>query len=168
MTERPAWWRSGIVLPRGRERFAASIDWSLKYPLASVLLAASIPLLGFASVSTLTAQFFPVLTVIKCTSGLKCRGAPVLRQPWSLFASSMRISVQNLSSDGLIGLSAKSARLLLQPAFQQAQCTRLGGRHGAHARRKPDQRANTPSTENLIVSTLKHRSSFWVLIRVHP
>ena len=43
MTERPAWWRSGIVLPRARERFAASIDWSLKYPLASVLLAASIP-----------------------------------------------------------------------------------------------------------------------------
>ena len=59
MTERPTWWRSGIVLPRARERFAASIDWSLKYPLASVLLAASIPLLGFASVSTLTAQFFP-------------------------------------------------------------------------------------------------------------
>ena len=59
MTERPEWWRSGIVLPRARERFAASIDWSLKYPLASVLLAASIPLLGFASVSTLTAQFFP-------------------------------------------------------------------------------------------------------------
>ncbi len=59
MTERPAWWRSGVVLSRARERFAASIDWSLKYPLASVLLAASIPLLGFASVSTLTAQFFP-------------------------------------------------------------------------------------------------------------
>ncbi|MEC9214387.1 MAG: efflux RND transporter permease subunit, partial [Pseudomonadota bacterium] len=59
MTERPAWWRSGIVLPGVRERFAASIDWSLKYPLASVLLAVSIPLLGFASVSTLTAQFFP-------------------------------------------------------------------------------------------------------------
>ena len=59
ITERPAWWRSGIVLHRARERFAASIDWSLKYPLASVLLAASIPLLGFASVSTLTAQFFP-------------------------------------------------------------------------------------------------------------
>ena len=59
MTEGLAWWRSGIVLPRARERFAASIDWSLKYPLASVLLAASIPLLGFASVSTLTAQFFP-------------------------------------------------------------------------------------------------------------
>ncbi len=59
ITERPAWWRSGIVLYRARERFAASIDWSLKYPLASVLLAASIPLLGFASVSTLTAQFFP-------------------------------------------------------------------------------------------------------------
>ena len=59
MIEGLAWWRSGIVLPRARERFAASIDWSLKYPLASVLLAASIPLLGFASVSTLTAQFFP-------------------------------------------------------------------------------------------------------------
>ncbi|MEC8526117.1 MAG: efflux RND transporter permease subunit, partial [Pseudomonadota bacterium] len=59
MTERPAWWRSGIVLTGARERFAASIDWSLKYPLASVLLAVSIPLLGFASVSTLTAQFFP-------------------------------------------------------------------------------------------------------------
>ena len=59
MTERPTWWRSGIVLPKTRERFAASVDWSLKYPLASVLLAASIPLLGLASVSTLTAQFFP-------------------------------------------------------------------------------------------------------------
>ncbi len=56
---RAAWWRSGIVLPRAKEAFASSIDWSLKYPLASILLAVSVPILGFASVSTLTAQFFP-------------------------------------------------------------------------------------------------------------
>lgn len=59
ISERPTWWRSGIVLQRGKTWFASSIDWSLNYPLASVVLAASIPLLGFASVSTLTAQFFP-------------------------------------------------------------------------------------------------------------
>ena len=59
LSENPTWWRSGIVLPRTKDLFAASIDWSLKYPMASVLLAASIPLLGFASVSTLTEQFFP-------------------------------------------------------------------------------------------------------------
>ena len=59
MSEKAAWWRSGIVLTKTREVFASSVDWSLKYPLASVLLAASIPMLGFASVSTLTAQFFP-------------------------------------------------------------------------------------------------------------
>ena len=59
LSENPTWWRSGIVLPRAKDLFSASIDWSLKYPIASVLLAASIPLLGFASVSTLTAQFFP-------------------------------------------------------------------------------------------------------------
>lgn len=59
VSEKATWWRSGIVLTKTREVFASSIDWSLKYPLASVLLAGSIPLLGFASVSTLTAQFFP-------------------------------------------------------------------------------------------------------------
>lgn len=59
MSEKATWWRSGIVLTKTREVFASSVDWSLKYPLASVLLAASIPLLGFTSVSTLTAQFFP-------------------------------------------------------------------------------------------------------------
>ena len=59
VTENAAWWKTGIVLPRMRNLFARSIDWSLKYPLASVLLALSLPLLGFASVSTLTAQFFP-------------------------------------------------------------------------------------------------------------
>lgn len=59
VSEKPRWWRSGIVLIKSRAVFVASIDWSLKYPLASVLLAAAIPLLGFVSVSTLTAQFFP-------------------------------------------------------------------------------------------------------------
>ncbi len=59
MVENPRWWQSGIVSPPMRTAFAASIQWSLKYPLASVLLASALPLLGFASLSTLTGQFFP-------------------------------------------------------------------------------------------------------------
>jgi multidrug efflux pump subunit AcrB len=39
--------------------FTKSIDWSLRYPLASVLIAGSIPVLGFVSSATLTNQFFP-------------------------------------------------------------------------------------------------------------
>ena len=57
--EGPRWYRTGITMPRLSNAFARSIDWSLANPLASILLAGSIPLLGFISSSTLTQQFFP-------------------------------------------------------------------------------------------------------------
>ncbi|MDG2163400.1 MAG: efflux RND transporter permease subunit, partial [Gammaproteobacteria bacterium] len=55
----PAWWRTGIRAPNLVNAFTKSIDWSLRYPLASVLIAGSIPVLGFVSSATLTNQFFP-------------------------------------------------------------------------------------------------------------
>ena len=59
MSQSPAWWRTGISAPSVVSAFTKSIDWSLRYPLASVLIAGSIPVLGFVSSATLTNQFFP-------------------------------------------------------------------------------------------------------------
>ncbi|SNS84470.1 efflux RND transporter permease subunit [Tropicimonas sediminicola] len=39
--------------------FSASIRWSLAHPLKSIAISLILPLLGFASLPTLTAQFFP-------------------------------------------------------------------------------------------------------------
>lgn len=47
---------SGGHLARG---FRTSLEWAMRYPLASVALALVLPVLGFASAGTLTAQFFP-------------------------------------------------------------------------------------------------------------
>ncbi|MDB2316592.1 efflux RND transporter permease subunit [Luminiphilus sp.] len=59
ISQSPAWWRTGISVPSMVTVFTKSIDWSLRYPLASVLIAGSIPVLGFVSAATLTNQFFP-------------------------------------------------------------------------------------------------------------
>ena len=59
ISQSPAWWRTGISAPSVVTAFTKSIDWSLRYPLASALIAGSIPVLGFVSAATLTNQFFP-------------------------------------------------------------------------------------------------------------
>ncbi|CTQ48534.1 efflux RND transporter permease subunit [Jannaschia donghaensis] len=56
---RGAWLRSGIPAgPVGRV-FAASLRWSGRNPIRSIVLAMVLPVLGFACLPLLTAQFFP-------------------------------------------------------------------------------------------------------------
>lgn len=47
---------SGGVLANG---FRFTLVWAMRYPLASIALALVLPVLGFASAGTLSAQFFP-------------------------------------------------------------------------------------------------------------
>ena len=54
-----AWWQTGIELPRLGALFRQSLDWSLSNPKLSILAAAALPVIGFLSFPTLTAQFFP-------------------------------------------------------------------------------------------------------------
>ncbi|MFM2044540.1 MAG: hypothetical protein RLY86_3116 [Pseudomonadota bacterium] len=49
----------GLSFPRLSGAFAASIRWSLRRPVQSVLLSLVLPVAGFAAFPTLTAQFFP-------------------------------------------------------------------------------------------------------------
>ncbi|MBT8474164.1 MAG: efflux RND transporter permease subunit, partial [Alphaproteobacteria bacterium] len=49
----------GISAPRLAKVFAGTIRWSVNHPVKSIALALILPLLGFASFPTLTAQFFP-------------------------------------------------------------------------------------------------------------
>ncbi|GAB5414083.1 MAG: efflux RND transporter permease subunit [Congregibacter sp.] len=53
------WWETGVPSGAMGHWLTASLDWSIANPLASVLLALSLPLAGFMSFGTLTAQFFP-------------------------------------------------------------------------------------------------------------
>ena len=50
---------SGISMPRAARVFAASLRWSVRNPVKSVALSLILPVIGFASFPTLTAQFFP-------------------------------------------------------------------------------------------------------------
>lgn len=50
---------SGIAIPAMGRAFRTSIDWSLRNPGLSVLFACILPVMGFVSFPTLTAQFFP-------------------------------------------------------------------------------------------------------------
>lgn len=50
---------SGITIPALARAFRASIDLSLRNPGLSVLFACILPVIGFVSLPTLTAQFFP-------------------------------------------------------------------------------------------------------------
>ena len=49
----------GISAPGLAKVFAGTIRWSVNHPVKSIALALILPLLGFASFPTLTAQFFP-------------------------------------------------------------------------------------------------------------
>lgn len=56
---RSASWSNGISGGFIAKTFRASLVLAMQYPLASVALALVLPVLGFVSASTLTAQFFP-------------------------------------------------------------------------------------------------------------
>ncbi len=59
--ERPRlWWRDGISGGALSAWFERSLRWSMRRPIRSAIMAAGIPLLGFASMAGLTEQFFPI------------------------------------------------------------------------------------------------------------
>lgn len=53
------WWEMGLQSGRPGRLLVRALDWSLRNPGSSVALALVLPLTGFLSFSTLTAQFFP-------------------------------------------------------------------------------------------------------------
>jgi multidrug efflux pump subunit AcrB len=57
--ENSRWYTGGIDSGRMGGWLANAMDWSLRHPLPAIALALSLPLAGFLSFPTLTAQFFP-------------------------------------------------------------------------------------------------------------
>ena len=53
------WYTGGLDSGKAGEMLAAAMDWSLHHPVAAIALALSLPITGFLSFPTLTAQFFP-------------------------------------------------------------------------------------------------------------
>ncbi|QFU76168.1 efflux RND transporter permease subunit [Halioglobus maricola] len=53
------WYSGGMDGGKMSAALASAMDWSLRHPVAAVTLALSLPLTGFLSFPTLTAQFFP-------------------------------------------------------------------------------------------------------------
>ena len=53
------WYAGGVDSGRLGNWLARSMDWSLRHPVASIALALALPVSGFLSFGTLTAQFFP-------------------------------------------------------------------------------------------------------------
>ena len=53
------WYTGGVDSGAMGRWLAEAMDWSLRHPLAAIALALSLPLAGFLSFPTLTAQFFP-------------------------------------------------------------------------------------------------------------
>ncbi len=53
------WYSGGANSGRLGEWLVKAIDWSLRHPVAGVCLALALPVSGFLSFGTLTAQFFP-------------------------------------------------------------------------------------------------------------
>ncbi|KZX60185.1 acriflavine resistance protein B [Halioglobus sp. HI00S01] len=53
------WYNGGMDGGKMGEALSNAMDWSLKHPAAAIALALALPLSGFISFPTLTAQFFP-------------------------------------------------------------------------------------------------------------
>ncbi|MFT7287141.1 MAG: multidrug efflux pump subunit AcrB [Halieaceae bacterium] len=53
------WWQTGMRSGRAGRALSRALDWSIANPLGSVALALALPIAGFLSFPTLTAQFFP-------------------------------------------------------------------------------------------------------------
>lgn len=59
-TRRRLWWRDGIEGRWLADRFRRSLEWSVRRPLRSMIVAMGIPLFGFVLAGQLTEQFFPI------------------------------------------------------------------------------------------------------------
>jgi multidrug efflux pump subunit AcrB len=53
------WYVSGTTSGSAGKGLVRAIDWTLHHPVAGIMLALSLPVVGFLSFGTLTAQFFP-------------------------------------------------------------------------------------------------------------
>ncbi|MEH6582892.1 MAG: efflux RND transporter permease subunit [Halioglobus sp.] len=53
------WWITGIDSGRMGKTLTRAVDWSLRHQPAAIALALALPIAGFLSFPTLTAQFFP-------------------------------------------------------------------------------------------------------------
>tara|TARA_R110002072_G_scaffold2011_11_gene17003 strand:- start:7350 stop:10502 length:3153 start_codon:yes stop_codon:yes gene_type:complete len=53
------WWIGGASSGRAGDALVRALDWSLAHPATAIALALSLPIAGFLSFPTLTAQFFP-------------------------------------------------------------------------------------------------------------
>jgi multidrug efflux pump subunit AcrB len=53
------WWRDGVEARWLSGLFRRSLEWSVRRPLVSMLVATAIPLMGFVLAGQLTEQFFP-------------------------------------------------------------------------------------------------------------
>lgn len=53
------WYTGGMQSGRMGDALSGAMDWSLRHPIAAVALALALPISGFLSFPTLTAQFFP-------------------------------------------------------------------------------------------------------------
>ena len=53
------WWRDGFNATFISKPFRQSLEWSVRRPFLSIIVATAIPLLGFVMASSLTEQFFP-------------------------------------------------------------------------------------------------------------
>lgn len=58
-THERVWWRDGIQGKRVSSLFKRSLQWSVRRPLRSMIVATTIPMLGFILAGQLTEQFFP-------------------------------------------------------------------------------------------------------------
>lgn len=59
LTKSLRWWDVGVGSGKPGQLLSGAMDWSIRYPLGSILLALALPVAGFLSFPTLTAQFFP-------------------------------------------------------------------------------------------------------------
>jgi multidrug efflux pump subunit AcrB len=53
------WYTGGAQSGKAGKLLQRSMDWSLRHPIAAIALSLSLPITGFLSFPTLTAQFFP-------------------------------------------------------------------------------------------------------------
>jgi multidrug efflux pump subunit AcrB len=103
--------------------FAASLRWSVKNPIRSMSLALVLPVLGFASMPLLTAQFFPGVDRDQFTIEIDLPPGTALRQTQDVVARLDAVLAQAPEVENVAWVIGRSA-----PAFYY---NIVGGRDGA-------------------------------------
>ena len=68
--------------------FAETLRWSVRHPLKSISLSLILPVLGFASFPTLTAQFFPSVERDQFYIEIDMPAGTAIDQTYAVFATS--------------------------------------------------------------------------------